>query len=293
MRCWSLRPLVWLAQAIARLPQPALLQLAWLLTFLGWWPLARRRRIAATNLALCFPELDARARRRLLRRNVHATVMGVIEMIRSWFGDRDALQRLTTIDGLPALREALDEGRGILLLISHVTTVELSVRLLSDALGRRVRGIIRRNNSPCVEAELERARSRTFLPTLEKKDLRGLMRSLKGGEVVVYAGDQDFSYRSEFVPFFGVPAATLAGTAEIVARGDARMFVLWSRRDGDGRYHLRVEPAWSGWAEAGPAQAAAMYMRALEAQVRAAPEQYLWVHRRFKTRPPGEPSPYA
>jgi KDO2-lipid IV(A) lauroyltransferase len=293
MRCWSLRPLAWLAQGLAKLPQPVLLQLAWLLTWLGWLPLARRRRIAAINLALCFPELDARARQQLLRRNIHSTVMGMLEMIRSWYGGRAALQRLATIEGLPALQAALADGRGVLLLISHVTNVELSVRLLSDALGRRVRGIIRRNNSPCVEAELEHARNRTFLPTLEKKDLRGLMRALQGGDLVVYAGDQDFSYRSEFVPFFGVPAATLVGTAEIAARGRAQTFVLWSRRDAQGRYHLRVEPAWPGWAEATPAQAAAMYMQALEAQVRQAPEQYLWVHRRFKTRPPGEASPYA
>lgn len=292
MPCWMLRPLAGLAHLLARLPQAPLLAMAALLTALFWWPLARRRRIAATNLALCFPELDAAARRRLLRRNMQATVMGLIEMMRAWYAPASALRGLVEIEGLPALRRTLDEGQGVLLLMSHVTTIELSVRFLSDALGQKLRGIIRRHNSPCVEAELVRARSRRFLPTLEKKDLRGLLRALRAGELVVYGGDQDFSYQSAFVPFFAIPAATLVGTPELVRRAGARMFVLWSRRDADGSYKLRVEPAWPGWAEATPEGAAEIYMRALEAEVRAAPEQYLWMHRRFKTRPPGEPGFY-
>ena len=292
MRCWLLRPLSLLAQGVARLPQGLLLALAWLFTGLAWWPLARRRRIAATNLALCFPGLDAAAQRALLRRSMHATVMGLVELLRAWFAPASALRGLADIEGLPALRAALDEGRGVLLLGSHFTHLELSTRLLRDALGRPLRGVVRRNNSPCVEFELERARRRNFLPTLEKKDLRGLLKALQAGELVAYAADQDFSYQHAFVPFFGVPAATLVGTPDLVARGRARLFVLWSRREADGRYRLRVEPAWPGWSEASPEQAAAIYMRALEAEIRAAPEQYLWAHRRFKTRPPGEPDLY-
>jgi KDO2-lipid IV(A) lauroyltransferase len=292
MACLGLRPLRWLAQATARLPQPALLAVAAVLVPLAWLPLARRRRIAAANLALCFPELDAAGRRRLLRRNLRATLMGALELLRAWYAPARALRGLAVVEGVPELSRALAEGTGVLLLTSHFTHTELAVRLLSEALGLRPRGVVRRNNARCVESELERARQRNFQPTLEKKDVRGLLRSLLVGELVAYSGDQDFSYGSEFVPFFGVPAATLVGTPELAARGKARMFVLWSRREPDGRYRLQVEPAWPGWEQASPAEASAMYMRALETQVRAAPEQYLWVHRRFKTRPPGEASPY-
>jgi KDO2-lipid IV(A) lauroyltransferase len=288
-----MRPLAWLAQGIARLPQGLLLASAHALVVLCWWPLARRRRIAAANLALCFPALDEAARAQLLRRNLVATLMGAFELLRAWYAPARLLQGCAEIEGAEALAQALARGEGVLLLTSHFTHTELAVRLLSLHLGRELRGVVRRNNSPCVEAEREYGRTRAFGPTLEKKDLRGLLRALQAGELVAYSGDQDFSYQNAFVPFFGIPAATLVGTPGIVDRGKARMFALYSRREADGRYRLRIEPEWPGWREAGPAQAAAMYMRALEAEVRKAPEQYLWVHRRFKTRPPGEDPLYA
>ena len=293
MRCLAMRPFAWLAQGLARLPQGLLLALAEWLVVLCWWPLARRRRIAAANLALCFPALDSDARAQLLRRNLHATMMGAFELLRAWYAPARLLEGRADFEGVEALEAAIARGEGVLLLTSHFTHTELAVRLLSLRLGRELRGVVRRNNSPCVEAELEYGRTRAFGPTLEKKDLRGLLRALQAGEVVAYSGDQDFSYQNAFVPFFGVPASTLVGTPELVARGRARMFALYSRRDADGRYRLKLEEEWPGWREASPAQAAAMYMQALEAQVRIAPEQYLWVHRRFKTRPPGEPSLYS
>ncbi|MEO8160014.1 MAG: lipid A biosynthesis lauroyl acyltransferase [Arenimonas sp.] len=292
MDCLALRPLRWLAQLTARLPQRALLVLSALLLPLAWPWLARRRRIAAANFALCFPELDTGARRRLLRRNMRATLMGALELLRGWYAPSHALRGLAEVEGAAELSRALAQGTGVLLLTSHFTHNEPAIRLLAEAVGVRARPVIRRNNSACLESEFEQARRRHYLPSLDKKDVRGLLRCLLAGEMVAYAGDQDFSYRSEFVPFFGVPAATLVGTPELAARGKARVFVMWCRREPDGRYRLRVEPAWAGWKQASPAEASAMYMRALEAEVRVAPEQYLWVHRRFKTRPPGEPSPY-
>ena len=290
MRCLALRPFAWLGAALSRMPQGLLQALAGLLTVLAWPLLARRRRVAATNLALCFPELDAGARARLLRANLRATVMGLLELARAWFAPASALPPVR-IEGLEAIAGTLARGEGVFLLTSHFTHNELAVRLLAEALGRRLRVVVRRNNSACLEAEIERARQRVFAPTLEKKDVRGLIRALQQGELVVTSGDQDFSYKHAFVPFFGVPAATLLGSAQLAARGGARVFASWPRREADGSYSLRLEAA--PWQGLEPAQAAAQYMRALEAQVRSAPEQYLWVHRRFKTRPPGEPSFYA
>ena len=292
MRCLALRPFAWLAAAIARLPQGALLALAGIGTTMAWPLLARRRRIAARNLELCFPELDAAARARLLRANLRSTVMGVLELARAWFAPSRALPR-ARIEGLQEVADTLAQGQGVFLLSSHFTHNEFSARLLSEALQRRVRVVVRRNNNACIEAELEHARQRVFGPSLEKKDVRALLRALQQGELVVTSGDQDFSYNSAFVPFFGLPAATLLGSAELAQRGRARVFVSWPRREADGSYTLQLRAAWPGWSAASPAQAAAIYMAALEAKVREAPEQYLWVHRRFKTRPPGEPSLYA
>jgi KDO2-lipid IV(A) lauroyltransferase len=293
MRCLALRPLAGLARVLARLPQRLLLALAASLAWLGRAPLAKRRAIASANLALAFPGLSEQARARLLRDNLRATLMGVLEMLRAWYAPARALRGLYAVEGMDEVRATLASGQGVLLVLSHHTTLELCYRLVSEALGRPVRLQLRSHNSACLEDWLRRARARHFPPQLGKKDTGGLLAALRAGELVIHSPDQDFSYRHAFVPIFGVPAATLVGTAALVEQSGARMFVLWPRRLENATYRLRFEPEWPGWREAPPEQAAAMYMRALEAEVRQAPEQYLWVHRRFKTRPPGEGSPYA
>lgn len=292
MRCFLLAPLVLLARAVGRLPPWALRVFARVAWLLSWPMLGGRRRIAAANIDLCFPAWSAVARRRLLRANELQSWRGLFDLLRAWYAPTRALHELARIEGLEHLRAAMDAGQGVLLFTGHFTHTELAVRLLSEAVGLRVRGVVRRNNSACVERELERARASRSLPTLEKKDLRGLLRALQGGEVVAYSADQNFSYQHAFVPFFGVPAATLTSTAELVRRGRARMLPFSFHRDGNDRFVLRIEPTWPGWLEADPPQSAAIYMRELAAVVREHPEQYLWMHRRFKTRPPGQADPY-
>ena len=293
MRCLALAPLVWLGKGLARLPLGLLLRCSTLLATLLAPILARRRRIAAINLALCFPELDPAARARLLRDNVRETVMGLFELLRAWYAPAWRLRGVARIQGLELLREAMASGRGVLLFTGHFIQAELASRLLSEALGLRVRGVVRRHDRPCVERIFEQARRRVFAPTLSKKDVRGLLRALRAGDLVVYSADQNFSYHHAFVPFFGQPAATLDGTAQLVRHAGACMLPFWFCRDAQGIYHLRVEPEWPGWRDAEPEQSARIYMHELERAVRRCPQQYLWMHRRFKTRPPGLPSPYV
>jgi KDO2-lipid IV(A) lauroyltransferase len=291
VRCWGMAPLVLVACGIARLPQRVLLGLATVLTVLLWPLLRSRRRIAAINIGLCFPELSADARRRLLRANQRESVMGVLELIRCWYAPSSALAGLARIEGLPLLQEALASGHGVMLLTGHFTSTELAARMLSEAAGKPVIGIVRRNNSRCLEETFEKARSRVG-STLAKKDVRGMLRALQGGGMLAYSADQNFNYQNAFVPFFGVPASTLTSTPDLVRRGRAKVLPFWFHREPDGRYCLYVEEMWPGWLDAGPEEAAATYMRELEAVVRRHPEQYLWVHRRFKTRPPGAPPIY-
>jgi KDO2-lipid IV(A) lauroyltransferase len=292
MRCFWLPPLVALAKFVARLPQRWLLRLATLAAIVLWPVLARRRRIAKINLDLCFQELSAGERRRLLRANQRATVMGVLELLRAWYAPASRLRGLAEVEGLEHVQAALARGQGVLLFGGHFTDSELAARLLGEALGRAPRVVVRANNNACLERWFDAARRRAFGPTIAKKDTRNLLRALRNGEVVAYSADQNFTYQNAFVPFFGVAAATLVSTPELVARAGAAMLPFWFHRDVDGRYRLRVETAWPGWGEGDPAASAAIYMRELEAQVRKYPEQYLWVHRRFKTRPAGEPPIY-
>lgn len=293
IRCLGVLPLEWLARGIARLPQSWLLGLASALAALPGPAWARRRRVARANIALAFPELDDAARRRLLQANLRETLMGGFELLRAWYAPDARLVDAVHIEGLEHLQAAQAAGQGVLLFTGHFTQTELAAWLLKRATGGVVRGVVRRHNSPCIEAMFERARQRIFGPTLAKKDVRGMLRALQAGEWVVYSADQDFNYQHAFVPFFGIPAATFTGTAELVRRSRARMLPFWFHRSADGRYQLRIEAEWTGWRDAEPAQSAAIYMQQLERVVRQHPEQYLWVHRRFKTRPPGEPPVYG
>ena len=263
MRCFFLPLLQAVAWLAGRLPQRGVLALGQLLSWVLWPALGSRRRIARINVELCFSSLDAAARR-----------------------------RLADIEGIQHLRAALDRGQGVLLMCGHFTHTELAVRLLGEALGRPVRVVVRRHNNACLERWFERSRAAVYGPSIGKKDVRGLIRALQAGEPVVYSADQNFTYQNAFVPFFGMPAATLTATPELVRRGRAVLLPFWYRRGDDGRYRIRIEAGWPSWPSDDPVEDAARYMRELEAVVRECPEQYLWAHRRFKTRPPGEPPVY-
>jgi KDO2-lipid IV(A) lauroyltransferase len=287
VRCWLIPPLVLIAKGIARLPQSLFLALGRVLTFFLWPLLTSRRRIARINLALCFPELDDGARRKLLRANMRSTVIGALELLRAWYALSKTLHGLADIDGLDRLQNALAEGHGVLLFTGHFTHTELAVRLISEALGRPVRTVIRRHNSVCLETAYETARAKVFGPTIAKKDVRGLLRALQSGEAVTYSADQNFTYQAVFAPFFGVPAATLTSTSDLVRRSGTRVLPLWFFRDEHGRYQIEIAEPWSDWPSADRERDAVRYMQELEQVVRRHPEQYLWVHRRFKTRPEG------
>lgn len=292
-RCRFARPANAIAALVARLPQAALLAAGAILSWLATPLLARRRRIARRNLALCFPELDDPARARLLRETLRDTVRGVLETLRAWFATSDGLRGLSLVEGLEHLAAARAGGRGVLLVTGHMPHFELAGRLLGEASGQPVALHARRHNAPCLDRWIDAARRRAFATTIAKKDKQGLLAALRDGHAVLYLGDQDFSYHNAFVPFFGVRAATVTALPELMAQSGAVALPTWMQRMPDGRYRLRIEPQWPGWPSGDPVADAARYMAELEAVVRETPAQYLWVHRRFKTRPPGEPDLYA
>lgn len=293
MRCWFLPLLDAFAWVLARAPQRVVLAGGRALAFLGRPLLRSRRRIAARNVELCFPALDAAARRRLVDASVADTVTGVLETIRAWHASPATLRKIATVEGVEYLQAALARG-GVVLLGAHTTHIEMGIRLVGDALGRAPVVLLRRHNDACLEHWIDRSRRRAWATeTIGKKDVRAFLDALRAGQPVIYAGDQDSNRRHAFVPFFGIPAATLTVLPDFLRDAGASMVPWWTRRDDDGRYHVRIGPPWDGWPTGDPVADAARYMAELESIVREAPEQYLWVHKRFKTRPPGEPSLYG
>jgi KDO2-lipid IV(A) lauroyltransferase len=278
---------------LAILPLPLLRSLGAGLGELVHALVASRRRIVRINLRLCFPELDERTRRKLARAHFRALGMGFMEMLAAWFASDRSLRRLTEFEGLEHVRAAAADGRGVLLLTGHFTTMELGCRLVALA-GVPFHGMYRRADNPFVEYWMLRLReARLGLPMVPKEDLKGVVRLLRSGARVWYGPDQVLEVASsDFVEFFGQPARTLTATSRLARLGRARVVPYFPRRV-NGRYRVRFLPALEHFPGNDERADARRINALLEEAIRAAPEQYFWVHRRFKDGPPGRADPYA
>jgi KDO2-lipid IV(A) lauroyltransferase len=278
---------IWL---IARLPYRWLLRLGHAFGMLIRRLPSPRRRIAETNIALCFPGLDARAQAALV--DAHLTDIGLmlVEFALGWMGSNRAIARIPVqVDGLEHLEDAHAQGHGVLLVGGHFSHLELCARLISRHIP--IAGMYRRMDSPVFEWTVLRARLRYAAAMFEKDDIRGTVKYLRSGGTVWYAPDQDMRSKDNvFVPFFGVPAATITATHHLARMGQAQVIPFFHQRLPGGGYAMRLgAPLAMG---DGAAIDTARVNTSIEAMVRAAPAQYLWVHKRFKTRPPGQPGVY-
>ena len=251
-----------------------------------------RRHIAATNLSLCFPALDAAARETILAEQFASLGIGVLEMASSWWGSDRQLQKLAHIEGLEHLQRAQDRGHGVILLSAHFTTLEIGGRLLSGVAPFHV--MYRPHKNVAFESVLRKARTRHFEKAITRGDLRGMLNSLKQNVPVWYAPDQDNGRgQSVFVPFFGVSAATITGTSRLARISKAAVVPFFQTRLPDKQgYQLTLYPALEDFPGESVAADTARINRIIEARVREQPGQYLWAHRRFKTRPEGEAGVY-
>lgn len=272
--------------AMARLPWPVQRFAGTILGVALQQLLGRRRRIAARNLALCFPDLDACARARLLRAHFAALGIGLFEFARAWWGSVEPLRRGTTVQGLEHVRAAQAEGRGVIVVSGHFTTLEVCGRLMCDHVP--LAGMYRPHDEPAMEWAVRRGRARYAAAMFPKQDVRGAVRHLKRGGLLWYAPDQDPSRGDAvFVPFFGHPAHSLTSTHALARMSGAAVLLFQHARREDGSYAMVLSPAFDGFPSADAAADTARVMAGIEAMARSAPAQYLWIHRRFKRQPDG------
>ena len=252
---------------------------------------ARRRRIAAVNLGYCFPELGGEERAALLARHFRSLGFALIEVAIAWYAPPATLRGLVRVEGREHLDAALARGKGALLLAGHFTALELGAARLG--LEAPVDGMYRPHADPRMERALAAGRERFGGRLLARGDVRGLLRRLRGNRVVWYAPDQDPGRRrGVFAPFFGHPAATLTTTSRIARASAAAVLPFRVERERASAYRAVIEPALAGFPSGDDAADAAVINAVIERWARRRPEQYLWIHRRFKTRPPGEPDLY-
>jgi Kdo2-lipid IVA lauroyltransferase/acyltransferase len=287
---WLGVAVIWL---IARLPQRALMWVGRCAGALVWRIPSERRHIAETNIALCFPELDATERAALVDANLRDIGLMLVEFALGWMGsDRRMTAIPTRIEGLQYLEAARAQGKGVLLVGGHFSHLELCARLVSQRI--RIAGMYRRMDSAAFEWVVLRARLHYAAAMFDKDDIRGTVKYLRGGGTLWYAPDQDMrSKDSVFVPFFGVPAATITATHHLARMSGAVVIPFFHRRlpDGNG-YALRLGAPLENFPGSDVLDDTARVNTCIEQMAREAPAQYLWVHKRFKTRPNDGPSPY-
>lgn len=252
--------------------------------------LPARRRIAERNIALCFPALDDVARGRLLRDHFAALGIGVFEFARAWWGSVAPLRRGLVVEGLEHIQQAHAAGRGVIVVSGHFTTLEVCGRLMCDFVP--LAGMYRPHAEPAMEWAVKRGRLRYAAAMFTKSELRPVVKHLKQGGLLWYAPDQDPSRGDAvYVPFFGRPAHSLTSTHQLARLSGAAVIAFGHERRADGGYTLRLSPVLDAFPSSDATADTARVMATIEAMARRAPEQYLWIHRRFKRQPDGT-SPY-
>jgi KDO2-lipid IV(A) lauroyltransferase len=248
--------------------------------------LGERRRIAARNLALCFPALDDAARASLLRQHFAELGIGLFEFARAWWGSVAPLRRGLQVDGLEHVEAARAGGRGVIVISGHFTTLEICGRLLCDHVP--LAGMYRPHAQAAMEWAVKHGRLRYAAAMFGRDELRPALRHLKQGGLLWFAPDQDTRRGdSVFVPFFGRPASSLTSTHQLARLSGAAVLAFAHVRRPDGGYTLRLSPAFADFPSEDAVADTSRVMAAIEGMVRAAPAQYLWIHRRFKRQPNG------
>lgn len=251
-----------------------------------------RRLVVNTNLALCFPELDERERQRLGKRFFQSLGISLVEETAAiWAADR-FFSGLGQIQGLEHVRSAQQQGKGVLLLSGHFCSVDFAGRLLLRQ--HPVCFTYQEQRNPLTDHILIKPREKFAHRLIHRHDTRGFIRALKAGEAVWYAPDQSQKREnSVFAPFFGIQANTLTATTKLAKITGAAVLPFEIKRLPDARgYALTIQPPLEDFPGDSETADATRFNALLEAQVRNNPEQYLWIHRRFKKRPEAEQKLY-
>ena len=286
---WLISGLLWL---LVQLPQPLRMAVGGMLGRLFYRILPYRRKISETNLRIAFPDLDDAARAHLLREHAKSVGRGIIETGMAWYLSEEKLRALSRFEADPASLALLrDPAVPVVLIGSHSTLMELGVRLLG--LYVAAGGMYRPLNDAYYHYWIKHHRARAATELIHYKDMRHTLRFLQGGGNLWYALDQDMGPRvSVFAPFFGVDAASVNILPKLRARTGAHWIPVYMWREADNRYVVRVAPEIKPVAGESDTDVMRRVNTDYEREIRQHPEQYYWLHRRYKNRPDGSRYPY-
>jgi KDO2-lipid IV(A) lauroyltransferase len=274
------------------LPLPLLAALGRGIGVLIYALVRERRNVALVNLGLCFPEWDERTRKQVARRHFQAFGRAFVEHGLLWWSSKERLQRLIRVEGLEHWQAVA--GKPVIWLAPHFVGLDMGgTRIITEWRGASVYS---HQKDPLVDRLLLRGRTRFVKPVLFSRQdgIRPVVRALRNGLPLYYLPDMDLGGRdSIFVPFFGVPTATVTGLSRVARLARAVVVPAVTRQlPGGAGYVLKFYPAWTGFPTDHVAADVRRMNAFIEERVREMPEQYFWLHKRFKTRPPGEAKVY-
>jgi KDO2-lipid IV(A) lauroyltransferase len=279
-----------LLRALARLPYPLLRRVGESVGAIAWRVAAPRRRVTLTNLGLCYPQLTDAQRAKIGAAHFQYFVRSFFERFIFWFGDEARIRALVALDGLEHFEPW--RGRPVILLAPHFCGIDAGG--IRFQLESPFASMYANQKSRLLTEVMTRGRSRFngARMFLRNDGLRPAVRAIREGVPFYFLPDMDLGPRDAvFVPFFGVPAATVTSVARLCAMTGAVVIPVVTTMTPTG-YIARFYPAWTDY-PGEDIEAATRRMNAfIEARVDEMPAQYLWSHKRFKTRPPGEPDPY-
>ena len=270
---------------ISWLPQKLQLGLGKLLGRLVHKFMKRRRHIAEVNIKLCFPDMSEAEQKKLVLKNMENTGIAMVETGMAWWWPQWRVKNVYgSIKGLEHFERVQASGKGVLLLVPHFLHLEMTSRVMG--LKCQGLGFYRPHNNPLMEYFTTNGRLRSNEYLIGRKDVKGLLKSLKNKKVCYYLPDQDYGRnRCEFVPFYAVPdTATTTGTLMFAGSKNCETMSLISHRDDNGKYHLEIIPELENFPSGDDKADVTRVNQRVEQAINTAPAQYMWLHRRFKTR---------
>lgn len=297
-RYWLTWVAIGILRAIERLPYALLVRAGCALGRLARRLPLNYIKVARCNMRLCLPELDDAARERLLARHFEALGVTICESAMSWWSSNERIAELSQIEGAENLERALAAGRGAIILTAHFTTLEIGARILNTT-GFPMNVLYRPPKNELF-AYVANTNRKSFARdemkgTIERDDIRGMVRALRRNACVWYAPDQSYRNKgAEMVPFFGIPCATNVATSRLAQLTGAAVLLYSHERLADGRgYRVVIGPILEGYPSGSTQVDALRFNHFIEEEVRRIPEQYWWIHRRFKGLTPDYPNYYG
>ncbi|TDR23653.1 LpxL/LpxP family Kdo(2)-lipid IV(A) lauroyl/palmitoleoyl acyltransferase [Marinicella litoralis] len=281
---WIVFALLWL---LAHLPFRLLLLIGRGLGWLFRVGLKSRRQVVRKNLTACFPDLDHAATEKLLKQNYRETGMMVSQTLRTFLNRSPRYFKDLKIEGKQHLQNCLDQGQGVLLVSGHFTALDVGGRAICEQFP--VAGVYRPHKNAVQEYVVKRSRLSYAKKMFSRDELKGIVKHLKTGGIVWYAPDQDYRRgQSIFSDFFGIPASTITATHQLAKISQCKViFYAVKRMDEKPYYELSLSKPLENFPTQDVQTDIDRVNQGIEQMVKQAPSQYLWLHKRFKTRPPG------